>query len=132
MTNQNPGKEKKKLDPIRLDDSSERNLKTLQYKIEEKRVETENKLLTSGNRIISILTISAMLILIVLTINRDIEKDKYVADLRKDTGIGILEKSKLIKEANDSFHRESTNRFYNIFVALSAYFLGANANRNKK
>ncbi|MEM9274798.1 MAG: hypothetical protein AAGA80_17825 [Cyanobacteria bacterium P01_F01_bin.143] len=132
MGDQFPEKDKKELPPLDLDNSSERDLKDSFHELEKSRVETENKLLISANTIISILTCSTMIILIGLTINRDLEKDKYIDYLRSDTKIELLEKSKLIQEANDSFHRESINRFYNIFVALSAYFLGANANRNKK
>ena len=132
MADQIPKIEKKTLDPIRIDEYSDRNLDTLKYEIEKSRLEAENELLTSGNRIISILTITAMFILILLTINRDIEKDQYITDIRNDITMTSPERNKLIKEVSDSFHRESTNRFYNIFVALSAYFLGTNANRNKK
>jgi len=125
--------EKKVFSPIDLDSSANFNLELEAKKIAIKKsqAETRNKIEHVKNIVVSALAGIAIITLVALTINRDVEKERYVEDLRNDKNIESVEKFRMIKELEDEYHQESISLFYNILIAVSAYFLGTQTSKNK-
>ena len=111
-------KVKENLPKIRLEDTGVFLESTVEHTFQE-------KIKIHKNNVVTWITFIILGALLLLTLNRDYEKDYLMKEIYKNSKIEMTEKVELINQIRSKFNDDTTNLFVPTFTLTIGYFLGS-------